>query len=316
MVSRLRDRRLAWWGVPLVLLLILALARLVPWARAAGEGDVVARVNGEPIARDAFYAALERAAGEQVLDQLITEALILQASPTLKEPVADADVEKEIASLKAAYPDEKAFQAALDAYRLDEEELARQVRLSLIVDRLSSQDVSVTDEEVAQYFESHKDELAHPERVRARHILVKTLEEAQAVKKALDEGGDFARLAAERSQDPGSKAKGGDVGFFSQSDNLVDSFKEAAFALDVNEISDPVKSSFGYHIIQVTEREAARPAKLEEEAAQIRDQLVQEKATPPAELIGNLRSGAEITVLWDRYRSLQNTDPGASGGAD
>lgn len=303
-------------GAGLAVLLLAVLAWLVPWSRASDGGDVVATVNGEPITREAFYRALERAVGEQVLDQLITETLVLQAASSLREPVTDAEVDETVASLRAAYPSEELFQAALAAYGLSEDDLARQVRLSLILDRLATQDVEVSDEEVAAYFQAHKEELAHPERVRARHILVKTLEEAEDIRKALAEGEDFAELAAEQSLDTGSKDRGGDIGFFTASDNLVASFKEAAFALEVDEISDPVESVYGYHIIQVTEREPARPAVLEEEAEQIRRLLVAERATPAAEILGALRSEARVDVHWERYRSLAASDPEEPQGED
>jgi len=86
--------------------------------------------------------------------------------------------------------------------------------------------------------------------VHAKHILVKTEEEAKAARKKLDEGADFSTLAKEISKDQGSAAKGGDLGFFMEI-QMVKPFSEAAFSMKKNEISDPVKSNFGYHIIQV-----------------------------------------------------------------
>ncbi|HEY8531376.1 MAG TPA: peptidyl-prolyl cis-trans isomerase [Limnochorda sp.] len=313
MIEWLRSQRHRWVGA-LVLVLVASFIVVGPWARAS-EGDVVAEVNGEPITREMFYEALEAAAGPQVLDQLITETLLLQAGEELKEPVTDAEVEEALASLKAAYPNEAIYQATLAAYGLDEERLARQLKLSMTLERLATQDVTVTDEEVAAYFEEHQDELAHPERVRARHILVETREEAEAVIKALEEGKRFEELAAEHSLDTATKDKGGDVGFFSRSDNLVASFKEAAFALKVDEVSEPVESPYGFHVIQVTDREAARPAVLEEEAENIRATLIRQKATPASEILSNLLEKANVVIRWERYQALQPSGAQDEGGA-
>ena len=303
MIEWLRSHRNRWVGA-LVLVLIASFIVVGPWVRAS-EGDVVAEVNGEAITREMFYEALESAAGAQVLDQLITETLVLQAGRGLEEPVTDEEVEEALASLRAAYPSEEIYQATLAAYGLDEERLARQLRLSMTLERLATQNVTVTDEEVAAYFKEHQEELAHPERVRARHILVETREEAENIIKALDEGKSFEELEAEHSLDTATKAKGGDVGFFSRSDNLVASFKEAAFALKVDEVSEPVESPYGFHVIQVTDREEARPATLEEEAESIRATLIRQKATPASEILTGLLKQADVVIRWERYRALQ-----------
>lgn len=319
MIERLRGQK-KWWLGALVLVLVASFVLVGPWARAAG-GDVVAEVNGQPITRDAFYEALEAAVGAQVLDQLITETLVLQAGDDLKEPVTDDEVAEALASLRAAYPSAEIYQATLAAYGLDEEKLAHQLRLSLILERLATQNVTVTDEEVAAYFEEHQEELAHPERVRARHILVETREEAESIIEALDEGESFEDLAAQHSLDTATKGRGGDVGFFTESDNLVASFKKAAFALKVDEVSEPVESPYGYHVIQVTEREEARPATLEEEAEGIRTALTREKAVPVSEILTGLLEQADVVIRWDRYRALQGsgaqaTDEGTPGGQE
>ncbi len=148
--------------------------------------------------------------------------------------------------------------------------------------------VKVTDKDVKDYYEKHKKEFLQPEQVRARHILVKV--PADADKKAWEKarkkaemirakavkGEDFAKLAKEYSDDPGSKGRGGDLGYF-QKGRMVPEFEKAAFGLKKGEISQPVKTTFGYHIIQVEDIKAPRQQSFKDVQQKIRQQLTREK---------------------------------------
>ena len=139
----------------------------------------------------------------------------------------------------------------------------------------------VTDADIAKFYEGHAAEFKTPEMVNARHILVKTaqdakqpeltkaLDQAKNIKAELDKGGDFAKLAEKYSDDPGTKTKGGELGFFTR-DRMVPEFAQVAFALGPGQISEPVKSRFGYHIIKVTERKEAKQLDLKEATPRIR----------------------------------------------
>ncbi len=128
--------------------------------------------------------------------------------------------------------------------------------------------INLTEKDYEAYYNEHKKEFENPEMVRARHILIAvkpnaTEEEKKAALKKAEEilakakqGEDFAKLASEYSDDPGSKAKGGDLGFFTQG-SMVGKFEQTAFALKPGEISPVVETEFGYHIIKVEERKAA-----------------------------------------------------------
>jgi peptidyl-prolyl cis-trans isomerase D len=149
--------------------------------------------------------------------------------------------------------------------------------------------VKVSEEEVSQYFELNKEQYGSPKKVRARHILLKlepeaTQEQIDAVRdkalKVLEETRaetDFAKLAETYSDDPGSKNKGGDLGFFTE-DRMVKPFSDAAFAMKPGEISEPVKTRFGWHLIKVEEVQEAKEPVLAEVEEQIRSKLVKEGA--------------------------------------
>ena len=149
--------------------------------------------------------------------------------------------------------------------------------------------IKVSEEEISQYFELNKNAYSTPKKVRARHILFKT--EPDAKEEKLDEvrnkalkvlkearaGADFAKLAEKYSDDPGSKNKGGDLGFFAR-DRMIKPFSEAAFAMKPGEISEPVQTPFGWHLIKVEESQEAKEPVLAEVEGQIRSKLVKEGA--------------------------------------
>jgi peptidyl-prolyl cis-trans isomerase D len=134
--------------------------------------------------------------------------------------------------------------------------------------------IQVTDAQVQDYYNAHKDEYRTPERVRARHILLSTANkpkdevpkiqaQAEALLKQIKSGGDFAELAKKNSQDPGSAQKGGDLGWVSRG-QMVKNFEDAVFKLKPNEISGVVPTEYGFHIIQVLETQPAHLQTLDE----------------------------------------------------
>jgi peptidyl-prolyl cis-trans isomerase D len=127
--------------------------------------------------------------------------------------------------------------------------------------------IQLSDAQVQEYYNAHKDEYRTPERVHARHILLsiankpkdevpKIQAQAEALLKQIKAGGDFAELAKKNSQDPGSAQKGGDLGWVSRG-QTVKNFEDAAFTLKPNEISNVVTTEYGFHIIQVLEKQPA-----------------------------------------------------------
>lgn len=132
-------------------------------------------------------------------------------------------------------------------------------------------DIKIDDSEVTEYYESHKDYFKKPEMVTASHILVEEEELANKIKKEIEEGKTFEDAATEYSTCP-SKEKGGSLGQFGRG-QMVPEFEQAAFEAEVNHITDPVKSQFGYHIIRVDEKTDDEYASLEEVKDEVTRQL-------------------------------------------
>src|SRR5262245_53670806 len=173
--------------------------------------------------------------------------------------------------------------------------------------------VTIPEAKLKEQFDANKDRYSRPEQVHARHILLKTSGQNDAevktkaddIVKQLRGGADFATLAKQYSDDPGSKENGGDLGFFEKG-RMVPEFEQAAFTQAQNQIGDPVKTQFGYHIIQVLEKQAA----YQMDFALVKDQIFRQLATPQEiknaqdqakrihdEITKNKKSLAEISKL-------------------
>lgn len=149
----------------------------------------------------------------------------------------------------------------------------------------------VTAEKIQQRYQERLKAMPSEEEVHARHILVSTEDEAKALIAELKKGAAFDKLAKEKSTDKASGAEGGDLGWFKKSD-MVKEFADAAFGLKKGELSEtPIKTQFGYHIIQLDDRRTAPPPALEELSDQIREELAREAVTAQ---LDKLRAGAKI----------------------
>lgn len=303
-LSLANDRRSILFLACAFLLGGLAALAGVSMVTASQDAEVVATVNGEPILRNEFFERLQDAAGEQVLDQMILEKLIAQAEGAHGVTVSDEEVQRELDAIKRNFGSEEEFQAELDRYRLSLERLLHEIRLNLILTKLTQKDVKVTDEEIAEFFEANKELLRKPAQVKVRHILVETKAEAEEILEELRNGADFAALAKARSIDTASGAQGGEIGFIHEGSAVVDEFKKAALSLGAGELSEPVETQFGWHIIRVDERTEAVEATLENSRETIREHLASQKAKPVGEVLNELRSAAKIEVNWSRYQSL------------
>ena len=238
--------------------------------------EVVATVNGQNITKQQLGGYT------QLLQDLIMDKLVAEAAST--EKVSDADVDAELAKIKGQFPDDKAFQEQIAQSGMTPDKLKENIRTGLQQSRWMKSQVKspeITDDQAKTFYESNIKEFEQPETVKATHILfmvepdapadvVKQKEEAAAkAAQRAAAGEDFTKLAKELSEEPGASESGGDLGFFPK-DRMVPEFADAAFAQKVGDISKPVKTQFGWHVIKVTDKKAAGTVPFE----QVKEQVV------------------------------------------
>ncbi|HZP19612.1 MAG TPA: peptidylprolyl isomerase [Bauldia sp.] len=168
-----------------------------------------------------------------------------------------------------------------------------------------------SDEAVKKKYDAEVAAFVPGDEIHVRHILVPTEDEAKAIITDLDKGGDFAKIATEKSQDPGSAPKGGDLGFIGKG-RTVKPFEDAAFALEPGTYTKtPVQSEYGWHIIKVEEKRKQAPPTLDERADAIRSDLIREGFDKE---IGALRAAAKIEIVPDPATAAP-ANPADSGAA-
>jgi foldase protein PrsA len=208
-------------------------------ACSGGSSDNVAQSSAGNITKDQLYTMMKDKIGTQALQQLLYEKVLSK-----KYTVTDKELNAKVAQLKKDLGTN--FQMALAQYGYkDENDLKATMKVGMLQEKAAMQDVKVTDKELKDYYNNYQPD------IRARHILVADEATANDVKKQLDAGAKFEDLAKKYSTDTGTKDKGGDLGWFGKG-KMDPDFEKAAFALKINEISAPVKTQFGYHIIQKT----------------------------------------------------------------
>lgn len=205
------------------------------------SSDPIATSDAGTVTKGEFDQALKERFGKDMLYEMMAQDIMIK-----KYKVSDEAVDKEFNKVKDQAGDN--FQTFLESNRMkDEEDLKKQIRSSLAIDEAVRQ--TVTEKDVKARYKPD---------IRASQILVNDEETANDIKRQLNSGASFEELAKQYSEDTVSKANGGDLGYFGPG-KMVPEFEEAAYKLNVGEISEPVKSSKGYHIIKLTDKKELKP---------------------------------------------------------
>ncbi|HEY8296490.1 MAG TPA: peptidylprolyl isomerase [Candidatus Baltobacteraceae bacterium] len=276
----------------------------VSLSACSGSSSAVMTVNGQAITHSQFDQQLENSpASRQVLQQTVTNTLLDQYAKDHNITVTDADYAKIENTYKTQYPNGQ-FDALLKARGMTEQDFRDLIRPQIIIDKALGANIKVSDAQAKAYFAKNHAAFDTPDEVHARHILVTDLATANKVEADLKAGKSFADEAKKYSQDPGSKDKGGDLGW-QRKGGLVPAFEKYAYSAPYNQTSPPIKSPFGYHIIQVIERKPAKVAKFADVKDQIIATLRQQQEAPLVQaFIQGLVQKAKIESNDPKYAGL------------
>lgn len=303
-------------------------AEAAPAANAAPLPETVAVVEGVPIKKEELEEAFQnvlraqripadqipaeqRAMGyRMILDELIVDKLIIKRSA--ETPVTDEEVAAQFERIKTQFGSEDELKKALAEAGETVDKVKQGMRARLRQEHWMDEQVKgkteVTDADAKDFYDKNIEQFKSPEQVRASHILISVEEgakpevdaqkkkAAQAIAARVKKGEAFDKLAKELSEDPSAKENSGDLDFFSK-EQMVPEFSAAAFGMKKDEISEPVRSKFGYHVIKLTDRKDAETVPLEKAKPQLVAYLQrQKKQTEIEKIVQEIRSKADVKV--------------------
>ena len=262
-------------------LLTLLLAACSPESSSKTEGVVIAEVNGTEITKPEIEKVLATFTGLQT-------AKLEDYPADFQKEFLNKYIDKKLlleAGRDAGYQNEADIKAKL---KEAEDFLVEQKTLEMLIKEES------TEAKLKEIYDEAVKGRDGEDEARASHILVETEAEAKEIKAKLSGGADFAKLAGQVSKDPGSKINGGDLGYFT-ADKMVPEFSKAAFAMKKGEVSQPIKSNFGWHIIKLADKRPLKIPTLE----QAKPALQQELARRAVEdKVAALKKDAKIDISY------------------
>jgi peptidyl-prolyl cis-trans isomerase C len=287
--------------------------------------EIVARVNGQPITLAEFQQAVREYESRSgpvmpdnrdevyrgVLDDLVALHLLSSELQHRKMDVKPGELDAAMQDVRGRFPNEKAYRAALAEQKMTPDQLRERTRRSLLINQLLEQEVgtriAVKPSEVAAFYEQNPTRFAQPEAVRVSHILigvpagattaVRDAARARAAEISRQaRTGDFAALARQHSNDA-SRSRGGDLGFIVRG-QAQPPFEQAAFALAPGQVSDPVETVFGFHVIKGGEKRAAQTLPFGQAAAQVEAYLLDQRRQEQArQYVTRLKASGKVEIL-------------------
>ncbi len=275
---------------------------------------------------DAIPAEQRLQGYHMVLDEIIIDKLLVKRSANTV--VSDDDVKAQWERIKGNFGSEEELKKQVEAAgeTIDKVKKGLHDRLAeehWLDDQIKDK-VNVTDADAEDFYKKNPDQFKSPEQVRASHILVKVEADAkpevvvekqkaaQAIADRVKKGEDFAKLAKELSEDPSAKQNSGDLDFFTK-EAMVPEFSKAAFAMKKDEISDPVRSEFGFHVIKVTDRKDAETVTLEKARPQLIAYLKNQKKQAEIEkVVQDVRAKADVKINLPEPPAPPAPAPGAA----
>ncbi|MED0772465.1 peptidylprolyl isomerase [Bacillus siamensis] len=273
---------------------ITATSVLALSACSSGDNDVIAKTDAGNVTKGELYTNMKKTAGASVLTQLVQEKVLAK-----KYKVSDKEIDTKLKEYKTQLGDQ--YSSLKQQY--GEDYLKDQVKYELLAQKAAKDNIKVTDSDTKEYYDGLKG------KIRASHILVADKKTADEVEKKLKKGEKFETLAKEYSTD-NSKDNGGDLGWFDKK-SMDETFSKAAFGLKVGQVSDPVKTKFGYHIIKKTEERG----KYDDMKKELKEEVLKQKLNDNSAVqaaIQKVMKKADVKVEDKDLKDTFNTSSSAS----
>ncbi|MBT2668184.1 peptidyl-prolyl cis-trans isomerase [Bacillus sp. ISL-4] len=269
----------------LLTIIIFVIKPLIMSKSVIGE-ETAAKVGSKDISRDAWINELENRYGEDVLEEMVDKEVVKQAAEKYKVKISDEELDRELKMMKTMYG------TAGQNLNKSNDQLRQEIQSSLLLEKLLTKDVSVSETAMRNHYDNNKDIYRIPTAFHISHITSSTKKQADQIERELEKGVSFDVLAMEKSLDEFTANQGGDMGYISQdSEQVSKEYITAAENLKVKKWSDPIQTEDGWAIIYLHERIEGKQYEYDEVKDKIHRQIALEQIQAPV-------SGK---VFWDEF---------------
>ncbi|AXN39082.1 MULTISPECIES: peptidyl-prolyl cis-trans isomerase [Peribacillus] len=259
----------------LLTIVIFVIKPLIISKSVIGE-ETVAKIGSTDISREAWINELEKRYGEDVLEEMVDKEVVKQAAEKYKVKTSDEEVDRELKMMKTMYG------TAGQTLNKSTDQLRQEIQSSLLLEKLLTKDVSVSETAMQKYYDDNKDIYRIPTTYHISHITSSTKKQADQIINELEKGVSFAVLAMEKSLDEFTANQGGDLGYISQDNEQVSKeYITAAEKLKVNKWSGPVETDEGWAVLYLHEKIEGNQYTYDEVKDQIHRQIALEQIQSP-----------------------------------
>jgi len=291
--------------VLVAIIVVLAGGLALTWYLYNPEFAAVAEVGDDKITVADYQDYMTEYYGAYALTQLIRSKVIYDEAARLGVGVTGEEIDAELETIKSAYgvaSDQELENIILNSYGIPLADFKEQLRLAYTLNKIRLHGVEVSDDEAMQYYAENENEYVELESADVRHILTSTIDQAIAARERIIAGEDFDTVAMEVSEDTGKETHGTDFTDVRRDGSYDEDFVEGALMLEEGELSEPVETQFGYHIILCEAKRPARQLEFSEVKEGITDELKEQVAPNRTEVLSRLMQEANIKIRLDDIR--------------
>lgn len=289
----------ALWGV--IAILTIALVANLSWQWSSGQFShpIVAKVGTETVTLTELQDKLIERYGKNMLDEMVNFLVIEKEAEALGITVTEQELERELSRMKEGYPSDDDFARAIESeLGIQLEDLRRELRVNLLLEKIGIKDVHIAEAETRAYYESHLELYSEPEKLHLRQIVVQSAEDAEQTLAELKGGADFATLAMERSTDVLTSSNGGELGFVAEDDPSIPyEIWQAAQSLKPGQHSGILPIEDQFILIQLVEKQEGRVVPYEEVKGEIEREMALSQVQPLPEVLNQLREKYEVETV-------------------